>query len=84
MTVRSVQIARKHAMPAHKAGRESETMSENAQLTLTMPDRLVQVVGPNLAGAGPAGGAGTPPALELRHPRYVVAIPRRAYLVRDL
>jgi len=61
-------------MPAHKAGREAETMSKNAQLTLTMPDRLVQVAGPNLAGAGPAGGAGTPPALELRHLRYFVAL----------
>ncbi len=49
-------------------------MSKNAQLTLTMPDRLVQVAGPNLAGAGPAGGAGTPPALELRHLRYFVAL----------
>jgi len=61
-------------MPAHQAGREAETMSKNAQLTLTMPDRLVQMAGPNLAGAGPAGGAGTPPALELRHLRYFVAL----------
>jgi DNA-binding transcriptional LysR family regulator len=61
-------------MPAHKTGRDAETMSKNAQLTLTMPDRLVQMAGPNPAGASPAGGAGTPAALELRHLRYFVAL----------
>jgi DNA-binding transcriptional LysR family regulator len=47
-------------------------MSTDAQLA--MPDRLVQMAGPDGAPAGPAAGTGTPLALELRHLRYFVAL----------
>jgi DNA-binding transcriptional LysR family regulator len=49
-------------------------MSTDAQLTLAMPDRLVQLADPNQAQVGPAAVAGTPQALELRHLRYFVAL----------
>jgi DNA-binding transcriptional LysR family regulator len=47
-------------------------MSKDAQLA--MPDRLVQMAALNQAQADPAAAAGTPPALELRHLRYFVAL----------
>jgi len=49
-------------------------MNKDAQLTLAMPDRPVQVADLNRAQADPAPGAGTPQALELRHLRYFVAL----------
>ena len=49
-------------------------MNKDAQLTLAMPDRPVQVAGLNRAQADPAPGAATPQALELRHLRYFVAL----------
>ena len=49
-------------------------MNKDAQLTLAMPDRLVQVAGLSRAHADPAPGAATPQALELRHLRYFVAL----------
>src|SRR6266852_996850 len=54
-------------------------MSKDAQLTLAMPGRPVQVAGMNRAQAQPvpqpaAAGAGAPQALELRHLRYFVAL----------
>ena len=53
-------------------------MSQDAQLTLTMPDRLVPVADLDRAQADPvpqpAAGAATPQALELRHLRYFVAL----------
>jgi DNA-binding transcriptional LysR family regulator len=47
-------------------------MNKDAQLTLAMPDRPVQVADLNRAHADPAPGA--PQALELRHLRYFVAL----------
>jgi DNA-binding transcriptional LysR family regulator len=47
-------------------------MSNDAQLPLAAPDRLVQLAGPDRAQADLA--AGTPQALELRHLRYFVAL----------
>jgi DNA-binding transcriptional LysR family regulator len=61
-------------MRAHKAGRETEAMSKDAQLTLAMPDRAMPLAGLSRAEAAPAWGAGTPQALELRHLRYFVAL----------
>ena len=49
-------------------------MSKDAQLTLTMPDRLMPMAGLNRTQADPAAGAATPQALELRHLRYFVAL----------
>jgi DNA-binding transcriptional LysR family regulator len=49
-------------------------MSKEAQLTLAMPDRLVQLADLNRAHADSAAGAVTPQALELRHLRYFVAL----------
>jgi DNA-binding transcriptional LysR family regulator len=49
-------------------------MNKDAQLTLAVPDRLVQVAGLNQAQADVAPGAATPQALELRHLRYFVAL----------
>ena len=54
-------------------------MSQDAQLTLTMPDRLVPVADLDRAQADPApqpaAGAATPQALERRrHLRYFVAL----------
>ena len=49
-------------------------MSEIAQLTLAMPDRAMPLAGLSGAETGPAGGAGAPQALELRHLRYFVAL----------
>jgi DNA-binding transcriptional LysR family regulator len=49
-------------------------MSKEAQLTLEMPDRPVQMADLSRAQADPATGAGMPQALELRHLRYFVAL----------
>ena len=54
-------------------------MSNDAQLALAMPGRLVPMAGRNRAQTEPvpqpaAAGAGTPQALELRHLRYFVAL----------
>ena len=54
-------------------------MSNDAQLTLAMPDRLVRLAGLDRAQADPvpqpaAAGAGPPQALQLRHLRYFVAL----------
>jgi DNA-binding transcriptional LysR family regulator len=54
-------------------------MSKDAQLTLAMPGRPVQVAGMNRAQAQPvpqpaAAGEGAPQALEVRHLRYFVAL----------
>ena len=54
-------------------------MSNDAQLALAMPGRLVPVAGRNRAQTESvpqpaAAGAGAPQALELRHPGYFVAL----------
>jgi DNA-binding transcriptional LysR family regulator len=49
-------------------------MSNDVQLTLATPDRLVRLAELNRPPAEHAVGAGTPQALELRHLRYFVAL----------
>src|SRR5580658_35438 len=49
-------------------------MSKDAQPALAMPDRLVPMADLDRARPGPATGAPTPQALELRHLRYFVAL----------